>query len=329
MNGRVLATILLQGLVTGTAWGQACPEPYDRDNLSSDLQHAEDALRAGDEEGAATQAAALKAGLPCLHEVFPSMMLGRVYRAIGGGMFADGDHNGAARWFRTSVSLDELFSYGLEDLPQGDPIISAYEQARRTLDEPVRVEGMALIEGDHYLDGLPLSSPRARPAQYHLYQFKGADGRVQSWIIDGEAFPEGQLRDPNAVAAEPERGRKKDRSNDSFQASSTTPKPSRTRGSGVEVEGASIVVQRPPEKIPLIIAGSAVVLGSGAMYYVSSLTRKNFQNAENEEDARAAMRTTNSLVIASGVVFALGAGTLGWGIAVSGDAPVPTFNLRF
>jgi hypothetical protein len=73
---------------------------------------------------------------------------------------------------------------------------------------------------------------------------------------------------------------------------------------------------RAPEKTPLIIGGGVALAAAGGLYYASSITRSQFDDAKTEADARKARQSTNNLVIASAIVGAAGASALTWGIIV-------------
>ncbi len=86
---------------------------------------------------------------------------------------------------------------------------------------------------------------------------------------------------------------------------------------------------RPPEKTPLMIAGPAIMLGSGVLYYLAAQEREKFDAAPNESKMQEFKQSTNGLVIASGAVFAVGTGMLTWGIIVDHGAALPAVRFQF
>jgi len=106
------------------------------------------------------------------------------------------------------------------------------------------------------------------------------------------------------------------------------PKPADPRE---EVDGGGYYERkRPVEKTPLMIAGGVAILGAGGLYYWSSVARKNFDESGTTEDSEKFRQQTNSLVIASGAVLAIGAGVLTWGIILDDSGrPLPGLNIKF
>jgi len=79
-----------------------------------------------------------------------------------------------------------------------------------------------------------------------------------------------------------------------------------------------------------MIAGGAVLLGAGGVYYIASIARGNFDDSETREDVDKYKAQTNRMVIISASVLAVGAGTLTWGIMLdAGGTPVPGIQINF
>ncbi len=101
--------------------------------------------------------------------------------------------------------------------------------------------------------------------------------------------------------------------------------------SGASPLGTTIEIrrQRPWEKTPLMVGGGAILAGAGAVYYLSSQARQNFDNASTLDSVDQYYRQTNTLFLLSAGVFAVGAGTMTWGIILEGGAPMPNVQFRF
>lgn len=490
-------------MATTASAGDPCAAPYTRDNMLVDLMAAEDAIRAITAD-AATLAAKMEAGLSCMDSVFPQMFAGRFYRAIAGSYLVSGDADAAAGWFRSAAAIDQVFQYGLEDVPADHAIIPVYETARSTSFTAGTVPDVAFVEGTHYLDGRKISEPAANLDVQHLYQMQ-TDG-VSSWVIDGIGFPEevfavvalaevdepsGKKKkekpakepkekkekppkqakekkekppkekervaevapepEPVAVAPEPDpspvvvapepepvvlapepepepepvrvvetepepepepvvvvepepepvvvvepepepvaitpepepeqeiqpeptaepevvadSGKKEKPAKEPKEKPAKEPKEKKSKekkekpepeaepeeaiavadagedegkkkkkGKGsiesVNAGGVQVIKREwPVEKTVLIVAGSGIILGSGALYYGSFLMKKKFEGSNTEEDVNKFAANANRLFVASAVILAVGGGTLGWGIALDGGGtPIPAINIRF
>jgi hypothetical protein len=461
-------------MAVSTAFAE-CPRPYSTDNLLADLLATEEFLRNSDDAAAKVSAGQMRDGLDCLPEVLPPTIVGRLYRAVGGGLYmGGGDKDQALLWFRTASEHEQSFDYGLQDLPAGHILRGVNIRSRDDSGgDRVPIEGMAFVEGKHYLDGRENKSPKARLKRPHLYQYL-VDGKVLSYLIDGNAFPSHVLISEEAVAdatpkettpRKPKRNKRGGKSKTVVVAPTPEPveelieppivepepvpepivapepavapepivrpepapvvevepepivvpeptpaapedpmeltfvKPSEDEvtledlaainfapstsadatveeihedfvGERVRVlpvvedtqteeekevaaaekvpkekkpkkrrlgppptinPDGSLTVQRqfPREKIPLVAGGGAAVLTAGVIYYMSSVSRKKFNNGASVSDLDKYQANTNRLVLISAGVFAAGAGTLTWGIMLDGGAATPTFHVRF
>jgi hypothetical protein len=201
----------LISVVSGPAWA-GCAAPYTTDALLGDMVGVEGALRSGNNAKAASGAAKLEGGLPCLDQVLPAQVAGRTYRAIGAGYLVGGNAGRGNEWLLTAVEIESNFEYGLEDLPPSHPVRDAWSNAHNAPpSDPVPVAGKTWIAGKAWLDGRAQSStspPAARAARPHLLQ-ESDGGAVKGWLVEGNAFPEEALTVPVVAAAPvPEKGKK-------------------------------------------------------------------------------------------------------------------------
>jgi hypothetical protein len=178
----------------------ACERAYTTDDLLTDLMSIEDFLRSGDNDAAKVAADQLELGLPCVDEVLPAMVVGRVYRAMGGGKFVGGDQRGGALWFVTAAEYEQNYEYGLSDLPADHELRRVNVRARaRAGGDRILVPDLAFVEGEHFLDGRLLTRPKARLERPHLYQHQSG-AALSNWVIDGNSFPPGNLETPRVAA---------------------------------------------------------------------------------------------------------------------------------
>jgi hypothetical protein len=351
------------------AWAGDCAAPYTSDKLLEDLPNGEQALRNPNGAAAFESAKKMQSSIPCLNEVLPPMILARAYRLIGAGLFLGKDTEGSKRWFSTAYTIDRQFAYGIEDFPSNSPVPNAYQAVVDAgIASPTKVENKILAPGTHYLDGQKLKEPKAVPAEPHLYQWDNS-GTVKTWLIDGAAFPDEALAaavavaDPNAPPAKPEKPGKtlkpkeekpakpektasnppEDKPGKTLKPADEKPakpektaktedKPGKSLKPASSNNGTTSTIAkrvRPPEKTPLMIAGPAVILGSGALYYIASQQREAFNDAKNQSDMDKYRANTNRLVIVSAAVFAVGTGMLTWGIIVDDGAALPAVRVQF
>jgi hypothetical protein len=132
-----------------------------------------------------------------------------------------------------------------------------------------------------------------------LLQVVGADNTVrQVYLIEGNAIPDQYLRsEESAAAAAVVAGGKKADKNAPVRANPDDP---------YAVQKIQRV--RPKAKTPLMIAGGAIALGSGAIYGASFATRSSFDGATTTKDLEHFRGLTNTLVVAAGATFAVGIG---------------------
>jgi hypothetical protein len=201
--------------------------------------------------------------------------------------------------------------------------------SRANADVDPESPGGVFAPGRWYLDGSVLGSPRATPGRPHLLQ-RQADGAVSGWLVQGTSFPPEAVvstvaANPTTPTARPPRERP-DRP--AREPEATTPRPTPTTPGRTPTGGTAIRL-RPWEKTPLMVGGGVAIAGAGALYYLSSVSRGNFDDSATEADMKKHAAATNRFVIASAAVFAVGAGTLTWGVVLDGGGAVPVVGLRF
>jgi len=320
---KLFLTVL--GLSVAQVAAAQCPAPYSSDNVLADLAGVEDALRTGNSMGASQGAERIQAGIGCLNEVLPPMIIGRVYRAIGAGLVAGGDEFGGFDWFLTAIEVDPTFDYGLEDFPPDHPARFTYEDAKKEIQSPAVPAGdQAFGDGTHYLDGRKITTAEAKLGRPHLYQIEIEGSGVRSWVIKNNDFPDEAFSAAVAAVDEGDK-KKKDKKKKKKDKDGEVATTGGGSGSSVQV----ITRERPWEKTPLMIGGALVIGGAGALYALSASKERQFQDAGTEEDVEQYRQATNQFFIASGVVLGLGVGTLTYGIILDGGTPVPTVNFRF
>lgn len=344
MNSLRKLAALVVALALPTVANAQCAEPYTLDVLLGDLGDIEAALRVGDDSTAASGADKMEAGFGCLSEVLPVMIVGRAYRAVAAGKIAGGNVDRGMEWYRTATEMEQAFDYGLEDLPADHPVRQHYADAKiQASGEVVTMEDMAFIDGNHWVDGRSYDVPKARLDRPHVYQLEGG-GQVMSWVITGNGYPPDVLTmreavavvdDPNeavVVGKPPKPG--KEPKNKPDKVAKDKPgkekkpkvKPTTTNSDGTVV----VQRQRPPEKTPLLIGGTAIIAGAGGVYFAATQARSKFNDAESLEEIEKLQGTTNQLVIVSAATLGVGAGVLTWGVILDGGGtPVPGVNFRF
>jgi len=345
-----LALLALSLMTSAEAWAQ-CASPYSTDTLLADLSVAEDAIRKNDGAKALSVADKMEDGFPCMNEPMPFMIVSRAYRAVGAGKVIGGDDARGKEWFLTAIQLDPGFEYGMEDMALDNPARGAFEGQREAAEvAPTQLVGRTFAPGTYYLDGSLQSAPRATLGRPHLFQVKSEAG-ITSSLIQGNAFPELALAAPVVAAAvvvaaeptgrkpkpkpepepEPEPVAEAEPEPEPEPAPQAKPKPVHEEDPREEVDGGGYYERkRPPEKTPLMIAGGVAILGAGGLYYWSSVTRKKFNESETIPDSEKFRQQTNTLVIASAAVIAVGAGVLTWGIILDDTGrPLPGIHIKF
>ncbi len=311
----IATTLALYAIPTA----QACDGVYDTGALIDDLTVVEDALRAGDAATAGGASDKMEANLACLGEPIPYAIVGRIYRGIGTGKWMSGNEDRGRQWFLTALETDPTFEYGTEDMSMDSPIRLMYLDLRVEADANPESMDAAFQEGRVFVDGGLTGSPTATLGRPHLVQ-RDLAGTISGWVIEGNAFPadllgeavveaapvEADPRVARRIQKEAERAARDAARLAERQGTSPPPPPA----------ASSVTMVRAPEKTPLIVGGAVALAAAGGLYYASSITRTQFDEAKTEVDARKARQSTNNLVIASAIVGATGASALTWGIIV-------------
>lgn len=289
---RTLGIVTAALFMASPALAADCPTPYTLDNVLEDLTAIETAVRESDDAATAEAGKKMGAGLACLDEVLPALISARTYRAVGAGFLAGGDEASADKWLRTALEIDPTWEYGLQDVPEGHPLRPHFEELRREpATDPVAVENKVFGEGEYYLNGRKISRPQARTDRYHVFQAKTAV--LATEVIEGNAFPESALVASEPVAdasGKPKKDKKpkeksakapKDKSKKGpKEEKQKVAKAPKTRTKTVKnPDGTTKVItirKRPPEKIPLLIGGGAIIAGSGLLYYSAGQKAKVF-----------------------------------------------------
>ncbi|MCO4743649.1 MAG: hypothetical protein KC912_02595 [Proteobacteria bacterium] len=332
---RLATTIFgVLGLTLFSASAQAaCTAVYPVDQLITDLANAEKGVRDSDAGVAGPAAASLEAGLPCLGEILPTIVIPRTYRAVAGAHYLNGNMEKARAWFQTAIEADSQFDYGIDDLGADNPMRIFYAESREGADiAPVAVEGMMLLEGGtHYLDGRRWTEATATLERPHLYQYE-AEQVLTKLMFGNDFMPAVLVIDESSASdvgsSKPEKPPKQAKAGKEPKPGKP-PKPAKTKPAAGTTDGF-VKRERPWEKTPLMVGGVALMGGGVAAYVASSGTRGKFNESKDEASLTKFQKATNQLVIVSGVLVAAGAGTLTWGIIVdAGGTPLPGINVRF
>lgn len=314
------AAIALVTVLPQVARAADCASPYDVDSLFNDLGTAEAALRSSNYAEAIGTAHQMRAGLGCLDQPIPVVVVGRIYRAVGAGLYVEGESEDAARWFRSAAYADPGFAYGTQDFPAEHPVIRAWQAAKaEAVADGIEQPGAPLVDGKHFVDGKRVNFPVATPDALHVYQLE-QDGRVRSWVIVGASFPPEAT---GAVVAEAP-----------VAPVEATPEPTPTPTPvAPSASQAQVVKTRswPAERVALVSGGAAALAGGGLLYALSAGARTSFDEATSVAELDRFQGRTNTYAVASGVSLAAGASAMGFGVLffiVDGD-PRPTLDLRF
>lgn len=296
-------------LGSGSAFAGDCPSVYNSQQILTDLQTIQAALRAQDTVTFTPNAERLENSLGCMAVPVPPLVFASIYRYLGVLSYNRGDIEIARRWFRSSLELDPSYSWNEAELAMDNPLRGIFDEERNNLIlDPVVVEGMQLIEAagsSFVIDGRPLTEAAATTERFHVIQQIGTSDRGvrATWTIAGNDFP------PNLLVASTEAA-----------TTSTEVAPVMAQPEVIKVERI-----RPPEKTPLIIAGIVTGAAAGGLYTGAWLTRGNLATANTSAELAAIQSTTNLLVMASGGVLLVGLGLESWGVLLDGGGLVFRF----
>ncbi len=318
MRPFVVALTLSVGLAWSTAAHAECKAAYTPDALVGDLGLALTALRESQVPRMGEVAKRLEDNLVCLGRSAPPPVYANAYRLIGAYAYLGKNNEAEARrWFRVALEIDPSHEWDATELPLGHPLREIYESERDPAAGGLTpVEGMVIVKpagSSLLLDGRPLDDAEARVDRPHIVQQVAADGSSRgSFRIEGNALPKQFLRsaaemaDPSAPPPDEKKNKKKKK------GEATT-----------DDTYAVMTVQRvrPKEKTPLILTGALGVLGGGGVYALAYGARQQFEAGTTTDDLEAKASLTNTLVVTSGAVAAVGLGVGYWGVILEGGSP--------
>jgi tetratricopeptide (TPR) repeat protein len=297
---------LLAG-IGGVAHAEECARSYTSSELSRDLGSMTTAMRSKDASALLDTGKRMADQIGCVRKDLPPRVFASAYRSIGVYYYTAGEMDQASRWFRTALELEPSFEWGASDLSLDDPMRRAFDSHRSAATaEAVALAGKSISAPSGAtlkLDGRALSEAAATTDRPHILMVVGED-RVarQVFVIDGNAIPDQFLSDREEAEEEaaPE---------DLYAAQ--------------KVERV-----RPPAKTPLMVAGGGLAIAGGAMWATTFATRAKFESSTTVSELDKYQKLTNTLVVASGVTFALGLGVEYVGIIIS-DQPGVSLGGRF
>jgi hypothetical protein len=315
MRLRTVTTVMMGLMATQMAQAGDCESAYTMDDLLTDLAMIEGSLRNNDHAAANESSTSMAAGVACVDDIVPSVMVGRLYRAIGGGMFVGGDPDAGGAWMRTAAEVDAEFNYGEGDVSVEHPVRMAWKLAKVEVmgTEPATMEGAAqLVEASHYLDGRMIQDATATTERVHIYQQVIGD-EMRTFRIEGNSFPTEAFSVP-----EPE-------------PAPVVPEPVVAQVADPVKEIRQKSGAWPASRVMLLASGAASLGASGALYGMSSSARANFDASNTMDDMDQYRGAANTTFIGSGVAGVTGVSLIGVGLffsAIDGD-PRPTLDIRF
>ena len=306
-----------------------CDESSNSDDLLGWMSQIEEALRGGDEATAGRVAMVAEKKLPCLSERLPSQLAPRLYRAIGAGVYVAGSTARGKQWMLTSAEMDSMFEYGIGDLPPGHELVDVWlDQIDLTGESRKTVPGKHFVEGVVYLDGSTLKLPMAHEARLHLIQLE-IDGEFKGWVFEGTDFPVEVFGAGGGEVASKDKGGKSKSKTEKGKTAKAA-KPEKT-AKVKPVKSTPQVNNWPAERVVLLAGGGATIIGSGVLYALSGVAKKNAQESRYKSDLDDYIRQNRTLFISSAAVGAAGIGSVSFGMLffVIDGQPVTGFNVRF
>lgn len=290
------------------AQAQECARSYTTSELSRDLGAMTSALRNKDESAYRNTGQRLANQVGCVRKDLPQRVFASAFRHIGAYYYLNGDFDQSKRWFQTALELEPSYEWDAAELALDHPLRRAFDAQRDAATvEPVALDGKAIAAPSGAtlkLDGRALTEAAATLDRPHILMVVGED-RVarQVFLIEGNAIPEQFLTEGDSTSSE-------DEEKDLYAAQ--------------KVERV-----RPPAKTPLMLAGGGLAIAGGAMWATTFATRAQFESATTVADLDKYRRLTNTLVVASGVTFALGVGVEYVGVIISDQRPGISVGGRF
>ena len=311
-------------LAPGTAQA-ACQGTYTADQLFEDLQGVNDGMTGEDKTAIEPAGRRLKAGIVCVAEPIPGPLYASIFRSVGVYEFYQGNADEAALWFRSAREIEPTYAWDITAVEQGSALDKTYAAARSYEGaEEVLVEEVQLVfpSGSMLtIDGRPLEQPQATLDRYHIVQQVAQDGTVRaSWIVQGNSFPD-RLLEPITLTLNEEKDAKEEQKREEKEKRRRKD-PEVLAGGYTSDEVVTIQSERSPLRRPLIAAGAVGVAGAAGVYAASYGARQSFEAATTVDELDAAKTLTNSLVIASAGVAAVGLGVGVFGFMVDGQPHV-------
>ncbi len=318
-----------------------CAVRYQLPTLARDLGTMQSSLRNLDETTFRDAGEQLKLGLPCMGTAAPVQIYASAYRLLGALYHLQGDTEQGEAWFRSAIELDSGFSWDVRDFDVGHPIRTSYDTLGAQLDTvPSPVSGQQLVAppgSTLLIDGRSLDEAAATTDRPHLVQQVGSDGAiVNTWVIDGNAFPAALLQpagadpEPSSLVtgeeAPEESSRKETRRERQARAGQPAPVVD-TSGSPLD-EVVAVERLRPPMKTPLLVIGGVGLAGAGGTYAASYVMQQRFQEATTTDEIESLRATTNALVLGAGGAALLGVGLGYWGVLLDGGVGL-SFSRQF
>lgn len=317
MSPRPLVPALLVLFASARAEA-ACPAVYTNAAWEADMRVVDDALDAGNTEGAATAFRAVDERLVCLGEIASPDSLGWYARQKALLAFLDQDGDTAMRWAQLARAV-------APDLPWPNQMPASHPFRKDLAAAPTppmggRDDASFVVErgGAVFVDGKFTPQPRALAEMNHLVQVFDKRGLLVSttWQ-DGGVFPDTMLGPKGADLELPAwvgAGPVKPPKNDKPPKADKPPKPKPEGGPSV---GA-------------LVAGGALAVAAGALYGVGAVVGGGLGDATTGDEMVKIRTTTNALVLGSGV---LGAAAVGVGVVAfvtdDGVAPGVGFRVRW
>ena len=291
----------------------------------------------------------LEANLPCMKTPAPPQVFAVSYRYIGLSHYYRGDEKTAARWWKSSLELSPTFEWGINELSTLDPASRLFEQQRdlindefETIDsdqqarnekmrspETIEVESIVLRPPEGtvvYVDGRKWNQTQMTDGRPHIVFIASKEDRhiISRFLVDGDRMPSlvlGELT-PKEV-----RKKKKQLVKKAKAAQKRREKAGSTDNSVDQMfQVETVKRQWPKEKTPLLVSGGLTILTASGMYGYTYVTNAQFYAATTTTDQESIRQLNNGLIIASGVIGAIGASVTYTGILLDSSS-MPSLRL--
>ncbi len=293
--------LMVSGVVAWSSVGHAtCEQAYTTGELTEDLGSMTVALRDDDRDAMIRVGDRMEAGLPCIRTKVPGQVVATAFRFVGAAQFYQGEQREARRWFRTALELAPSYEFDVTEVPLGSPLRSLFDSVKGAEStDAVAVPGKELqapAGAALWLDGRRVKRPEATLERPHLLQVVAtSDGTIRTaHLIDGNAFPEEYLKEPEVAAV--------------VTTETDTKKDAGTHQPNYDLAVVQVKRVRPGAKTPLMVAGGVVALAGAGLYGATCATRSQFRNATTTADLERYQSLTNTLVLVSGATVAVGLG---------------------